>query len=921
MQQFYEIAFKIDELFTNFSDESLSEIESFFKNKGIEKYFFTKLGDQVIDPNPWFKALSVKGYFNPNRNPKPIKTENGVIIPFWNILPLLKNVAMKNKGKNNEEMVLLLNVINSIVNYRDENNQRIVNETTDYFLVTLMKFFPVQMINNDYAEFIRSILKNDSLMISGEIKDDILPFLLDNQAKDLVKIFVDIMFDYEVKEHFISSIMDEDMLQESLIKFTDLIYSLCGIEAYEIALNKIKDITIENSFLFDTLAIDSDLNSHSTDYEYQILQFIKYFFKISNSELTGLITDLINEEKTIFKKLAIIAINENYFHEDNEVTLKNLFWNWKENPLEVFGLRPEIFSLFQSHYSDFTQEENKILINWIDSLDLVISEEEKDHREQIEAYQKLRWLNAVKNSSDQNIQKYYLKYHQIYSKDIKHPDLYMYTEELTAPAKPKKLCKKSNKEISEFLISLNKQKVSFWEDGDYFSLEQCIIDDPKKFTTDLDPFLEVPIGNQYYLLFSLYKCWKNNQIFEWDELIDFILKIINSDSFWENESNNESIKYKDWIVNIIADLIESRTRNDDHPMNKELSMKACNVLMILAQNTNSRLDVDVNIVNRVLNTTQGKIYSAMVNFSLSYARTYRANIKEKWVKQIKNHFTERLKDASIEFSTIMGLYLPNLLYLDDEWVKENINIILNGEQWKFVFLGYLINGKRLYETIYNLLRDNGFLERALSTDFNDKRANENIVFQIGTAFLFDKEDLSDDESLIFKIIHNNTDLLANQLSTLIRFCLTQKNQNYERIKPKIKPLWREIFNSVSDRPEEFAIVLSDLSKLLIFFDELDEELFNWMMVSGKYLKINRNYRRIIKNLQKYVEDRPNMVAKIFIVILENGAYPDYPKDDIKNIIEELYKAGEKELANTICNYYGANNDYFLKDVYMKYNFN
>ncbi|MFC1737807.1 hypothetical protein ACFL1G_02010 [Planctomycetota bacterium] len=57
------------------------------------------------------------------------------------------------------------------------------------------------------------------------------------------------------------------------------------------------------------------------------------------------------------------------------------------------------------------------------------------------------------------------------------------------------------------------------------------------------------------------------------------------------------------------------------------------------------------------------------------------------------------------------------------------------------------------------------------------------------------------------------------------------------------------------------------------------------------------------------------LGEIYIDMLNAGAYPDYDEEDIKKIVDCLYKKGCKKYADTICNVYGEVGYYFLRALY------
>ena len=57
---------------------------------------------------------------------------------------------------------------------------------------------------------------------------------------------------------------------------------------------------------------------------------------------------------------------------------------------------------------------------------------------------------------------------------------------------------------------------------------------------------------------------------------------------------------------------------------------------------------------------------------------------------------------------------------------------------------------------------------------------------------------------------------------------------------------------------------------------------------------------------------------IYLEMLNNKIYPDYPPTDIQEIVRILYNQGCKEEAAKICNLYAAAGFDFLRELYEEY---
>ena len=722
--------------------------------------------------------------------------------PYWTNLLILENVAKKNENKLNDNMHLLGKILDDIIGFKGGESNAIRNYLTDYRIIKIMSHLHLEMIKSDYIDFIRISLdpiddsqySSDNLLISGEIKDHIFPKFINSE--NLTLNLLDVIFSYKKVGYRYNSIMENHYFNDSLKQFKEKIKNSCGIQAADVALKKIKAITKIEPWQFNIATIeDHPQSTFIDDFDYQLVYFIRYIFEsMPPSQIRDKIATLIGEENSIFKRIAIHSIHYHYSE------LKDLFWNLNYNPLNISELRHEIYVLLEDKFKDFNSNEYNKLIDWIKNCTYYIPEQFEDNKkekERVEAYEKLRWLEAMKKSDNLQIQQLYAHYKNVYPEKLDHPDFDSWHGEIRTlkPVKPIKLCKKPNSKIANSLkIISEKQEVSsFDENGSYKSFKKCVYDNPEKFSINLAPFLSVPRKDQSELLLGLYNAWRAGKSFEWYNILAFIWTIISSESFW-NEYPSEGFSYNRELLYTISDLIEERTRRDDNPLDKNLLPITCEILIILSEKINSKFTGD-DLVTDVLNSSKGRIYGAMINFSLSYARQYKKEEDVKWLSPIKSDLIEKLeKHPSIELAVVLGQYLPQIFYLDKEWATQNIELIFSPNNWEYAFNGYLYTSK-IYENVYNLLKQKNFYDKALNTDFSGIEANNNLVHQICIAYLFDKEKI-EENSLICKLINNKN---VNQIKELFRFFLMQENENYEIAKEKSRRLFQIIFAILFER--------------------------------------------------------------------------------------------------------------------------
>jgi hypothetical protein len=932
---YYNLLDRIDHIlkYEKPSEGVLETLPNLLRPEARYSYFFRKLQSPY-----WLKPLKEKGYFNPQSCPQEV----------WIVLGFIENVANKNMKEPDEEITnILIEIVNSIINYKDENGERIDNYQTDWIILKIISTFPIKKIEKEHIEFIRNALKSkgDNTLIASEIGETVIQKLINDRAKSLLLELLAVILDYKkvkgVSEDEYESIMDDYWLSDALKKHKLGIAGLCGIQSASIALKPIKAIIKEDESQFDNVWIpaieDHPQNTFPDRYECQLVHFVRDLFELSDIEQTkGKIEKLLKEEHPIFKRIAIHTINRHY------KDLNDLFWDWTGNPLSERWLKHEIYELLKSNCSSFNNEQIEKVLEWIESKEYYIPDEFKDDEEQkekIKAYSKRKWLSALLESKNPKIINKYEEYTKINPAKIEHPsfDFWMGKTRIgsISPIEPGELLIKTNAEIAEYLNSFREEKG--WEEpskeGLSDALRKCMSDNPGKFSTNLEPFLNVHGMYQHSLLWGLWEAWRAKKTFEWDEILKFMLKIVESDSFWKEEEVTGRYNYRNQVISVIAELIEEGTKEDNHAFSPELLPEAEMILLILVEKTKSDLSEMKNLVTSVLNTSKGKIFSAMANYSLRYARLYRKEKEERWVESIKADFEKRLNrefESSLEFSFILGEYLANLYYLDKKWVINNINRIFPKDKeiyWKAAFTGYLSYSSRIYKEIYFLLRENEHYAKALKTDFREKHIAERLVQHICIGYIEGWGKLEDENSLIYKLIEYKD---ATQLSEIVNFFWRLRDKLTDKIKVKIKPLWKELFNKIvvpelvtlklgSPQVEtsEYQKVISELSKWLSLIDEIDDAILDWLKLSARYIE-GFNTSFFIEYLLQHAHTEPEKVGEIYLEMLNAGVYPDYKKENIKDIVQTLYEKGQKEFADRICNMYGATGYDFLRELYKKY---
>ena len=908
--------------------EIIKTLDNLLKSGVRYNYFFRNLKSPA-----WLKPLKEAGWFRPDRQPTSQEAPDQPV-HFWHALGYVEKVADKTKEAPCEETFnILADIVNTIVDYTHDTGASITSDHTESRVIKIICALPIERIESRHITFIGMTLKSrvGTTLVHAAIGETALPKLLNGKAKKLTLQLLEDMLYAEVIHHNIRAIMEEYWLWKALQKHEKAIAELCGTEAVQIACERIRTLINEGTYSFNVISkIDSDLSDYphrryaellvgftanllrSIEFDNSIEEIVK---DLLQEGLAVTCNDpIIKEARSIFGKIVFDAIIHRY--ED----LKHLFWEWKGNPLEEFYFKSSIYQLIETHCFTFDAGEFDHILHWIESYH--DSEDWEDDK--IKALKKREWLSALMKTGNEKTVSVYQKYEQINPLKIKHPGLSLHTEicpDETVPVTTEVLANMSNTQIAELLNNSEEEvERSSWVENDLTeTLVECIETNPEKFTDNLLPFKEVRNVYQYWVLEGFLSAWRGKKVFDWAALLEFIYYILTSKQFKANE-HKTGLNYRDWILSATAELIKAGTADNEHAFDVQLFPLAEKILFVLVEQVKSDRTALSDASTTVLNSTPEKVFSAIINYALQFAHLHdvkQSNIR--WPQTIKADFTNRLDrsfEPSFEFSFTLGAYLPNLLYLDKEWVTGNINRIFPQQDeyhWQAAFSGYLYNS-RIYADLYSLLKENGHYQKALNTDFADSEIPRGLVEHICTGWIEDSETLNDKTSLIYRLINSDN---PNLLSHLVHFFWRQRDNLSVKIKAKVRPTWRALFEALSQKNdiEKYEEVLSKLSGWVALVDTIDSEVLKWLKMSTQHIRGLTDSAFFVEDLLPHATKTPAEVGDIFLEMLSHNIYPYHDQKHIQGIVRVLYNTEHKKVADRICNLYGAAGFDFLRSLY------
>ena len=920
----------------------MSKIESTIQkmklNPDYEKYFFQN-ASKYQNLYVWLEPLQKEDFFNPIRNPEPKEDENNkgfYSIPHWNILDFLETVSLQNKEDPKEEVTnTLLEIVNKIITYRKNDGSKTDNYRTDWYIVKILFNLPHEKITLDHIKFIKTSLKESNFtgILNGDLEKIVLPVLIEYSMKEHLLELLKVIFDYKTIDKGTSyqekePLLEKYWLNSLLEKHSKEIIKIIGIEGLEILISIIKQVIEEDEAAFNNVWIatieEHPQNSFPDRYDNQIISFIRDLLEFLNGVKTKrFIEEFLDEEHPIFKRLAFHTINRKYDE------LKKLFWDWFDNYKDTINttFKHEFCMLLVENHSSFSTNELDKLIIWIESLDYskYYNDVTPEQLDTITAYKKKEWLWSIKLSSSK-AKELYVKYDAINSSELEHPcfDMWQYGVTTVGRESPiKDIDSFCDKTVDKIVLEIKTfdpsqvKKEKFTRDNDLIEglandLADCVKQDPNKYSMEIEKFIELDGIYKYHLIYGFNNAWREKKKFDWGKVFNFTLKILDDDFFTSQE------KYVLWLKGQIANLIESGTKSDDNAFDKSYLPQAKKILFLLIEHKEEeQIGEDNDLSTYVLNSSNGKALHALISYALRYGRL-NSSQSVKWQDDIKEFFTKQLGENT-EYSksifTILGDYLPNLKFLDKEWVDTNFNRIFpmdNDILWEVAISGYFLYSSQVYTDIYEKFKQYGHIEKALKYKFKSDNTKRKIIQHICIMF-----NSSKDDKTIFDVIESKD---KESILEIIRFMWQIKREDItEEIRTKIFILWQKIYEVLKDDDSSnIEAIFSTLSKWFVFIDTINDEIMDYLKLTAKYTDKGHNSYFIIEQLERFVENNPRYVGELYIEMLTNDIYPSYKQEKIENTIESLYQLGEKDNASKICNLYRKKGIYFLNEISKKY---
>ncbi|MEN6489461.1 MAG: hypothetical protein ABFD66_11375, partial [Smithella sp.] len=869
--------------------------------------------------------LAERGYFQPQKNPRPVpaKEEGYINIPSWSVLDYLVKTAPELADETNRGYAeKFLKVIVDGTVYAKKND--FSNYHTWWQFAEIISQIPQISIPLENIDIIDYWLddKYEHGLVAQKIGEKWLPKLLqmnDGHALQLAKRIIEFLY----KVIFLERKYGEEGKQEASFRFdyyraqkiTERIAKLAGeklgLEAIQIfdafLINTLDQLKNDLwSSLWQPAIEDHEQNKHRDDAENVLIQAYRDsldgYIRIKPAEASNHVKSMLVSEYQTMQRLAIHVIGKNY----------QLFTDVVDRLLDekylASNYRHEMWHFFNKCYPHFSDQQKEKVIELISSI--TRHDDKGKYHTGASAYNKAIWLSAIKDYGDKEMY-LYVESTEIVKTEPDHPDFSSYTSVRWGGRKsPKTIEELQALSIDELVQELENYKDpgGFDEpglEGLVKVFKQLVKAEPLNFYLNLSKLINLDLAYIHEIIEAYRDLWAEKAKLPWDEiwqkLLDFCWGVIIQDRFWnpENAKQREPfVANRYWIVSSITQLIEAGTKSDEHAFNEQHLPCAEEILAyLLNREEGNEYKEDSDAVFISINSPRGHCLEALINLTLRSCRIADKNNNkdhsEVWL-QFQHYYDSELDRADsenpeYEFATLVTNYLPNFLYMSEQWVIKNLNRIFyqnNYLKWLCAMQGYAYVGKT-YKEIYKYLKEHGDLLKVLDDENIRDKVEQKAIQNIAVAYINDFESFEEDNSLINTLISRND---HEEISHLISFVWTLRKKGDDKLKNKVYELWPKILQNIDLSTKEGRRLASQLCHWAVFVEHIDEERRRLLLAIAPFSDESYNSDALLESISKISKTQPFEAHEIWMKMLE-GSAPDYPEEAIRKLFTNLLKNG------------------------------
>jgi len=569
----------------------------------------------------------------------------------------------------------------------------------------------------------------------------------------------------------------------------------------------------------------------------------------TGAEIQEVIGLLCERERPIFKRIAIHLLVETR-GETSQVAAR--FVVDRENFFSL-DLRHEYTRLLTAVFPELNDDEKSEILEWVEAGPLLGSSTVDD--EELHRTGKAYWQAERLSGLRPHLPPPWEERYKVIVDELgepEHPDFLSPVRMWTGPTSPKEthdLEEMSAKDISEFLKTWKPSGAPAAPEPEGLgrALRSVVGSSPDRFVAALDSMRGLHPTYARAIVEGLAEAVKQDAPIAWRPVIHY-MEWITEQPRTRQETTEETFgrdPHWGWARKEAASLLSTGFQKD--AVDYDLREAAWRLVDAIADDPDPTPERDeteaMDPATQSLNTTRGQALHAAVRYAMWVSR----HVEKVEPESRSDAFSlDRIPEArrclerhldptteqSLSVRAVFGMYLPNLVRLDREWVEANLGAIFSKEQpslrdaaWN-TYLAF----HRVYKVVFDLVRDqyDGAVERLAEEREAEEKSfrgsgerpvvslGQHLLTLVGRGVL----SWSDEDGLVQRFFINAPTKDATRATTFVGWSLerTQGDIPVEHLE-RFQRFWEELSDFVSNSAEDRKDIL---------------KAYGWWFVSGRF---------------------------------------------------------------------------------------
>lgn len=873
----------------------------------------------------FFDHLREAGLFDASRVPGPIPSgEPGYVrIPFWAPLNYLEACA-KYAGEIGDIPMAekILEVVRSCSRTSDASGNPIHNYHTSRKFVTILGLLPTVAVTNEDITLVDQWLSDpyDRGLVCNELDKGLIANLLSSDVpEDWYKAVA--VLDYCIRlmpgrtEDEYVTVADDYWLKELLDHHGSSFGKKIGAAASDVFLDRLNQLfggarRSKLGYMYRPAVEDHPQNQDWHGVENRCVEGLRdvllAWMDVAPSTASNYIKKLLESPLSIARRIALHVINHRW-----DVS-SHLFLDLISHNLLVVELMHEVYQLLSAHFKGMTVPHQDLVLQ---SIERIVVSERIENAERHKRIEQRRWLSAIQGKGNDRADQWFadLGQGELAVGVSSHPDFHYYMESRwgdgDSPYQTEEILAFTREGV--LIDRLNAfQQTDRWEGPStkalVNTLEAAVAKHPSIFLSDLDRFLQAKRSYQYGLISGLKQAWDSAQkepsgidwAMAWAQILKFLDDLISPAEFWDEvvPPDSDWVPDRNWIPPVVAELLRSGVRSDEHAYEAELLPVALSLIDTLLVRAEARNEPSDDPMTAAINSPKGKAIEALFSHALRQCRVCDVLDHDHsacWA-EIESKFDRELvgtKGGNFEFSTLAAAYLPNLEYLSKNWLTTRIKEIFR-EEYTDNFdsaIGGLAYADAT-KSNYLMLLDAGIIDTAQRRYQGKAKYEDRLVERVALAYLWGVEELHLPR---FTWWFENDDTAA--LGVVSHLFWSVRKQDLSDVQvARILDFWRLCVDYSRNHIDSCQALLSSLGRLIGYLDQINDEDEIRLLLIASHAHAEHNQDWFIRDLDHLSVASPHAVCRIINKTLDAHLPAFDYQDEIKSIIRNIASHASRE---------------------------